>query len=244
MIKEIRKLIIKAAHKAGHGHIPSAMSIVEILTTICEQKTDDDIFILSKGHGCLAYYSYLCYKNKIKLDDLLNFGKKGSILGGHPDRNKIMDIYASTGSLGHGLPIAIGAALAKKIKNQPGKVFCLIGDGESNEGTIWESLSIAKNLNLTNLVCIVDNNNSQTRSLPAINLHEKFHAFGWEVEEIDGHNLDELKFHCMMSSSHHSKVIIANTIKGKGIKEIENNMFGWHHRSPNKEEYKKFIKEL
>lgn len=243
MIRDIRKLIIKAAYNAGHGHIPSAMSIVEIIVAIHDVKNKDDVFILSKGHGCLAYYSYLCYKGKIKLNNLLNFGKKNSILGGHPDKNKIKDVYASTGSLGHGLPIAIGTALAKKIKKQPGKVFCLIGDGESNEGSIWESFNIAKNLNLNNLVCIIDNNKSQIRSLPSTNLYQKLSSFGWGVQEINGHDLEELKFNCILTSEK-PQVIIANTIKGKGIKEIEDNMFAWHHRAPNEEEYKSFIKNL
>ncbi len=243
MIKDIRKLIIKAAHNAGHGHIPSAMSIVEIIVAVHDIKTKNDIFILSKGHGCLAYYSYLCYKGKISVKDLLNFGKRNNILGGHPDKNKINEVYASTGSLGHGLPIAVGAALAKKIKKQPGKVFCLIGDGESNEGSIWESFSIAQNLNLNNLVCIIDNNNSQIRSLPSSNLNSKLSSFGWEVSEIDGHNLEDLKFDCTLTPNK-PLAIIANTIKGKGVKEIEDNMFAWHHRAPSKEEYESFIKTI
>lgn len=243
MTKEIRKLIIKASHNAGHGHIPSAMSIVEIIVAIHDIKNKDDVFILSKGHGCLAYYAYLCYKGKIQLNDLLNFGKRNSILGGHPDKNKIEDVYASTGSLGHGLPIAIGTALAKHIKNLPGKVFCLIGDGESNEGSIWESFNIAKNLNLTNLVCIIDNNKSQTRSLPSTNLKQKLSSFGWEVQEINGHNLKDLKINCKLKTNK-PLALIANTVKGKGIKTIEDDMFAWHHRAPNKEEYKSFIKSL
>ena len=206
----------------------------------------NDVFILSKGHGCLAYYAYLCNAGKISLDDLINFGKRGSKLGGHPDKNKIDEVYASTGSLGHGLPIAIGTALAKKIKKENGTVFCLIGDGESNEGTIWESLSIAKKLNLTNLICIVDNNKSQTRSLPAINLSKKFKSFGWETYEIDGHNISALDSILYSTKNKISNpiAIIANTIKGKGIKDIEDNMFAWHHRSPTEEEYKMFLKEL
>ena len=146
------KLIIEASYYAGHGHIPSALSIVEILLGIDTVKTEDDIFILSKGHGCLAYYAYLVQKNVISIEELRNFGKKDSKLGGHPDRNKIRDIYASTGSLGHGLPIAVGAAMAKKIMKKDGKVFCVIGDGEANEGTIWEAITVSVNNNLNNLI--------------------------------------------------------------------------------------------
>ena len=132
--------------------MPSAFSIVEILIAIDKVKIKDDIFVLSKGHGCLGYYAYLVYKNILTIDELRSFGKRGSKLGGHPDRNKIKDIYASTGSLGHGLPIAVGAAMAKKIMKKDGKVFCVIGDGEVNEGTIWESSMIASKNKLNNLV--------------------------------------------------------------------------------------------
>ena len=133
--KDIRKLIIEASYYAGHGHIPSALSIVEILLAIDDVKTEDDIFILSKGHGCLAYYAYLVQKNEISIEELRNFGKKNSYLGGHPDRNKIGDIYASTGSLGHGLPIAVGAAMAKKIMKKDGKVFCFKNLNDFNTST-------------------------------------------------------------------------------------------------------------
>jgi transketolase len=242
---DLRKLIIEAAYHAGHGHIPSALSIVEILVAIDRIKTEDDIFVLSKGHGCLAYYAYLVQKNIITRDELRNFGKKGSKLGGHPDRNKIKEVYASTGSLGHGFPISVGSALARKIQNIPGRVICLIGDGESNEGTIWESCMVASKNKLNNLVCIVDNNNSQIRSLPAENLSKKFRSFGWEVWDIDGHDIKMVSRAITdWNSDGKPTAVIANTIKGKGISDIENDMFAWHHRAPNDGEYKKFIKEI
>lgn len=246
----LRKLILEAAYRAGHGHIPSALSMVEILVAIDRNKTEDDIFVLSKGHGCLAYYAYLVQKNIITKDELINFGKKGSKLGGHPDRNKIKEVYASAGSLGHGFPISVGSALARKIQNIPGRVICLIGDGESNEGTIWESCMVASKNELNNLVCIVDNNNSQIRSLPAKNLGKKFMSFGWEVWDVDGHDIEmiskaiNIKYYDYKKIDKRPIVVIANTIKGKGIKEIENDMFAWHHRSPNDTEYKKFIEEI
>jgi transketolase len=243
LTNKLRKLIIEAAFFAKHGHIPSALSIVESVIAIHEIKKDGDIFILSKGHGCLAYYAYLCHIGEITKEELFNFGKKNSKLGGHPDRNKIKSVYASTGSLGHGLPIAVGAALANSLNKKFNKVYCLIGDGESNEGSIWESLSVAKNLNLKNLVCIVDNNNSQIRSLPAINLTEKFKAFGWNTFEIDGHDIELIK-NTLNTNSEVPIAIIANTIKGKGIKDIEKNIFGWHHRAPSEIELNNFLKEL
>lgn len=247
MVNEIRKIIIDAAHHAGHGHIPSALSIVEIITAVDKVKTKDDIFVLSKGHGCLAYYAYLVNKGEITIEEIRNFGKKGSKLGGHPDRNKIKGVYASTGSLGHGFPISVGVALAKKIKGEKGKVICLIGDGEANEGSIWESFLIAANNNLDNLVCIVDNNNSQIRSLPSKNLGKKLLDFGWNIWNIDGHNVKMIQRAIDDYDEEDPKrpiFIVANTIKGKGIKEIENDMFAWHHRAPNIEEYEKFIGEL
>jgi len=243
--KDIRKLVIEAAYYAGHGHIPSALSIVEILLGIDSVKTEDDVFILSKGHGCLAYYAYLVQKNKISVEELRNFGKKDSKLGGHPDRNKIKDIYASTGSLGHGLPIAVGAAMAKKIMKKDGKVFCVVGDGEVNEGTIWESSMIASKNKLNNLVCIVDNNNSQTRSLQVENLSNKFQAFGWEVWDINGHDTKMISRAIIDRTLDKRPIaVVANTVKGKGISEIENDMFAWHHRAPNDDEYKRFVREI
>ena len=154
--------------------------------------TKEDIFVLSKGHGCLAYYSLLVQMGHITIDELKNFGKKDSKLGGHPDRNKIKNVYASTGSLGHGFPISVGTALAKKIKGDKGKVICLIGDGEANEGSIWESFMIASKNKLNNLVCIIDNNNSQIRSLPSESLGDKLTTFGWGVWDVDGHDVDNL----------------------------------------------------
>ena len=130
MEKEIRKLIVDAAFHAKHGHIPSALSIVDIICALHETMTSNDIFILSKGHGCLAYYAYLVIIGELTIDELRKFGKSGSKLGGHPDKNKINKVYTSTGSLGQGLPTAIGAAIARKILNKPGKFYCIIGDGE------------------------------------------------------------------------------------------------------------------
>jgi len=135
--------------------------------------------------------------------------------------------------------------MAKKIKKQKGRVFCVIGDGESNEGSIWESSLIASKNKLNNLVCIVDNNNSQVRSLPSDGLVEKFKSFGWETSEVDGHDIDSMLFNIQIKlESNKPVVIIANTVKGKGIKEIENDMFAWHHRSPSDDEFKRFIKEI
>ena len=246
----MRELIVKAAYMAKHGHMPSALSIVEIMQSYHDIETQDDVMILSKGHGCLALYSLLVIQGHVDEKELLTFGKKGSKLGGHPDRNKVDKIYASTGSLGHGLPIAIGAAMAKKIMKKNGKVFCVIGDGEINEGSIWESILVAVNNKLDNLICIVDYNKSQVRSLEPKLTTQMFESFGCDVFEVDGHSIkaltDVMKYTPLNGDSFSEKprVILANTIKGRGIKEIENDMFAWHHRAPNEEEYKRFCEEI
>jgi len=154
MNKKIRKHIVDAAYHAKHGHMPSALSIVDILTSLDYVIKPEDVIILSKGHGCLAYYGYLVEKNLITIDEMRSFGKVGSRLGGHPDKNKVPGVLTSTGSLGQGLPTAVGIALARKILNRSGKIYCIVGDGECNEGSIWESIMIAVNNNLTNLVII------------------------------------------------------------------------------------------
>ena len=242
---EMREMIIKAAHSAKHGHIPSALSLVEIMQAYSNIEKEDDVMVFSKGHGCLALYTLLATQGHVSMTELFNFGRRGSRLGGHPDRNKLDKIYASTGALGHGFPIAVGVAMARKILKKDGRVFCIIGDGEANEGTIWESCMVASKNKFNNLVCIVDNNDSQIRSLPVEDLDKKFQSFGWEVWDIDGHDIEMLS-RAMTDWNPDKKptVVIANTIKGKGIKEIENDMFAWHHRAPTDEELERFCEEI
>lgn len=242
---EMREIIIKAAHSAKHGHIPSALSLVEIMQAYSNIEKEDDVMVFSKGHGCLALYSLLAIQGHVPVTELFNFGRRGSRLGGHPDRNKLDKIYASTGSLGHGFPIAVGTAMARKILKKDGRVFCVIGDGEANEGTIWESCIVASKNKLNNLVCIVDNNNSQTRSLPVEDLGKKFQSFGWKVWDIDGHDIEMISRAITdLNPDEKPTAVIANTIKGKGIKEIENDMFAWHHRAPTDEELERFCEEI
>ena len=242
---EMREIIIKAAHSAKHGHIPSALSLVEIMQAYSNIEKEDDVMVFSKGHGCLALYSLLAIQGHVPVTELFNFGRRGSRLGGHPDRNKLDKIYASTGALGHGFPIAVGAAMARKILKKDGRVFCVIGDGEANEGTIWESCIVASKNKLNNLVCIVDNNNSQTRSLPVEDLGKKFQSFGWKVWDIDGHDSEMISRAITdLNPDEKPTAVIANTIKGKGIKEIENDMFAWHHRAPTDEELERFCEEI
>ena len=243
-IKEIRKSIIETSFKVQAGHVPSALSIVEILYSLYSSiKRDEDVFILSKGHGCLALYSVLVHIGLLERSELDTFCEYNSVLGGHPHRKKHKEFYCSAGSLGHGLPMAVGAALAKKINKSPGIVYCLIGDGESNEGTVWESIMLAKNLNLDNLVCIIDDNNSQTRSMPVNSLRSKIKSFEWSVDVVDGHDMDRITRALKVDSSG-PFCLICKTVKGKGIRDMEDNTFAWHHGPPNAEQYEKFMKEV
>lgn len=231
-IVKLRNRILEVALRDGMGHIPSALSILDIIWVLYDKvMTKDDQFILSKGHGCMALYAVLEEKG------LLDWSEK---LWGHPKRGGA--ILASTGSLGHGLPMAVGLALAKKIKGEPGRVFCLIGDGECNEGTVWESALVAVHHQLP-LTVIVDDNGSSTR---ALNLHhkeggisEKFRVFGCGGVAIDGHNEQGIIFgtkYCKFPPS----VIVASTIKGNGVPFMQEP--AWHNKKITKEEYEQAIK--
>jgi transketolase len=250
-LTDLRKLIITASSLAHEGHVPSAFSILEILYIIyvvIPTKHDlvvlkDFDFILSKGHGSLALYAALTASGHIDESWVQEFCKDQSNYGGHPDRNKVSGVVASTGSLGHGLPITIGRILANRQKNLKQKSFCLIGDGELNEGSIWESLMLAENFKLNELCLIVDNNNSTTRAVTAFNLEEKLKSFGFQVFVIDGHDLIALEKTLTMPLSQNPVAVITNTIKGKGLRDMENS-FEWHHRSPNKNELSIFLEEL
>src|SRR3989344_6217204 len=174
-MKYLKKTIIKMATAKGEGHIPSAISILDILWVLYDKILDitpknittitRDRFILSKGHASMGLYVILAKKGFIKTRSLRDFGKFESELGGHPDRNKVRGVEASTGSLGHGMPMAVGLALGMKINKQKHRVYVIIGDGECNEGTIWESIKLAAHHKLSNLYCIVDHNHSGDRAL-------------------------------------------------------------------------------
>lgn len=247
---ELRKKIVLTAYNAGEGHIASALSIVDILWMLYDKiLTSDDRFILSKGHGSLALYVVLAAKGFITEEQLASFGKFDSILGGHPDRNKISGVLASTGSLGHGLPQAVGLALAKKIKNQPGRVFCLIGDGECNEGSIWESCLITAHHKLDNLTVIVDNNHSTDRAINLDDISKKFLAFGFStysnvsVDSPPPGEPSALSFALRDGFRFERTVaIIANTTKGKGCARMADP--AWHRRTPNEQELAEIMKEL
>jgi transketolase len=244
--KSLRAKILRTSHIAKAGHVASAFSILEILHTLYSEMSTDDEFILSKGHGSLGLYAVLWDMGFITEEQLDSFGKYDSILGGHPDRNKVPKVAASTGSLGHGLPIAVGLAFSKILRKKSGVVYCLVGDGECNEGSVWESAILAKHLNLTNLVCIVDNNSSQIRSVPTSDIHQKFESFGFNVVNVeDGHDIEQLRQALKLDSAVASPTcIICNTVKGYGVGSISSDMFAWHHRPPTSDELSAFLKEL
>ena len=256
MNQNLRIKILDTIKKAKEGHIPSSFSIVDILDYLYgnilnyskknPNKEDRDFFYLSKGHASVALFVVL---NKYKLlsdDDLASYGSLNSNLGGHPDMTKLEYVEASTGSLGHGFPTAIGTALGLKIKNIASKVYVLVGDGECHEGTIWESSNIASNNELNNICAIVDWNKSASQLMPIENLEKKWKAFGWEVLNMNGHSLSSFKKNFKKFLNYKGKkptVIIADTVKGKGSKLIEGHGI-WHHKIPNEEEYKNIIKTI
>ena len=242
-MNDLRRTIIETAFNAGEGHIASALSILDIVWVLYDRVLQpEDCFILSKGHGCLALYAVLAKKNIIDKSLLTNAFKFDSLLGGHPDRNKV-PVEASTGSLGHGLPIAVGRALARKIRKQPGRVYCLVGDGECNEGSIWEACLIAAHHSLDNLTVIVDNNHSTDRAVNLENICGKFSSFGLRVDRENGHDHEKLGWALTLRSLRMPTAVIAHTIKGRGCKRMENDP-SWHHRVPTETEMKEILQEL
>jgi transketolase len=252
-IKIMKHNIIKAATKAGEGHIASAFSILDILWIIYDRILDlegirlrskqRDVFILSKGHASLGLYAILTEKGFISEMEFNTFCQYQSILGGHPDCNKVPGVEASTGSLGHGFPMAVGVAMGYKIQGIKSKVFTIVGDGECNEGTIWESALLAAHHKLNNLYCIVDYNHSTDRALGMGNFQAKFSAFGWESIVINGHDHNEIYKALKRESQDKPMAIIAETIKGKGCARMENNP-EWHHKAPRHEELEDILKEM
>jgi len=243
MTKKLISRIAELSVIGKEGHVPSALSILDIVWVIYNKiininllkrrSRKRDFFILSKGHGCLAQYVVLEKKGIIFKKDLNTFCKYKSNFGGHPDSNKIEGIECSTGSLGHGFPFAAGVAYGNKLLNIKSKVITLVGDGECNEGSIWETAMIASHHKLNNLICIVDKNKSSDRALKIDDLKSKFKSFGWHAINIDGHSQKEI-FKALNIKSKKPIAIIANTIKGKGINFMENNP-EWHHKNLNQD---------
>ena len=257
----VRKNILEMAVSAGasSAHFGGALSITEIVSTLFahQMKIDKknpkweerDRFILSKGHACLAYYAALCEIGYISKEELKTFEKNDTNLLGHPVANRNLGIDFSNGSLGMGLSLGIGVAIASKKKKKNFDVYVIVGDGECNEGSIWESAMAAPHFKLDNLYVVIDKNNfQQTGSNEEImnvaNLKDKWSSFGWHTVELDGHNIEELyNFFNKGKTINKPKAIIANTVKGKGFSFSENNN-DWHHSILSKSFYEKAMNEL
>ncbi|SHF72358.1 transketolase [Caldanaerobius fijiensis DSM 17918] len=258
--KKIRKKLLWMHCKANASHIGSAFSIVDLLTVLYFKilnidpdnptRPERDRFILSKGHAASAWYAVLAERGFFNVEMLEGFGVDGGALSEHPDRLSVPGVEASTGSLGHGLSIGVGIALAGKYDNKKYRTFVLMSDGECQEGSIWEAAISASRLRLDNLVGIIDANRLQayerTDNIQTISsLKNKFENFGWAVLEIDGHNLYEIEktFNNIPLMQNKPTMIIAHTVKGKGIKEMEDKL-EWHYKSPKVDDLDKFIKEI
>jgi len=243
---ELRKTIVQMLQASRQGHLGSAFSLVEILRVLYDdvlfynpknsQSSCRDRFILSKGHGCLALYVILAEKEFFPMSELWKFCRDEGILGGHPD-HKVPGVEVSTGSLGHGLSIGIGFALNARHEKDFYHTFVVIGDGECNEGSIWEAAMCASKHKLDDLTVIVDHNKQQSydTTFKIQNLEpfvDKWKSFGFAVAEVDGHSVKELRSVLLNLPLESGKpsVIICHTIKGKGIEFIEGNL-DWHHKS-------------
>ena len=245
--RELRALIVRALIGGNRGHLGSSMSLVEILRVLFDDflrfKPGEpawrsrDRFILSKGHGCLALYALLADKGFITPEKLDSFCHSTSILGGHPEAGKVPGVEASTGALGHGLPIAVGRALAGRIRRQHYRVVVVTGDGEINEGSNWEAAMSASNHKLDSLSVFVDYNKLQSYGTTAEvcdlePLTEKWRSFGFAVREVDGHDVNALRS-CVQElpfELNRPSVVICHTIKGKGF-DFAEGQAGWHHKS-------------
>jgi len=256
--KEIRKLSLEMVHNSNASHIGSALSMVDILAVLYNDilKFDSnnqnweerDKLILSKGHSCVALYAVLGLKNFFDIELLKTYGKNGSNFMNHIS-HKVPGVEFSTGSLGHGLPYAVGIALGNKLKKIDSKVYVILGDGEVAEGSNWEALLFASHNKLDNLVVIVDNNNLQSLTTVDDTLSlepydKKFLSFGCNVVKVDGHDHEQLnKVFSLNNLNLKLNVVIAKTIKGKGVSYMENEV-KWHYKSPNTEELSTAIKEI
>jgi transketolase len=255
---KIRKHAVSMTSTGGSSHIGSILSIADILAvlygSILNYKSnspkwkDRDRFILSKGHAGAGVYAALAESGFMSIDKLKTHYQDGSDLSGHVSHKGVPGVEFSTGSLGHGLPVATGMALAAKIDNKNHKVYVLMSDGECDEGSNWEAALFAPHHKLDNLVVIIDRNKLQSIHLTEDTLGlepvvDKWQAFGWNVVEVDGHNHEQLLSACESKVVGKPLCIVANTTKGKGVSFMENQIL-WHYRSPQGEEYEAAINEL
>ena len=257
---EVRKGIVTAVHSAKSGHPGGSLSAADIFTYLYfeelnvdpkdPKKADRDRFVLSKGHTAPGYYSTLAHRGFFPVEDLTTLRKVGSYLQGHPDMKHIPGVDMSSGSLGQGISAAVGMAISAKLSDDDYRVYTLLGDGEIQEGQVWEASMLAGHRKLDNLVVIVDNNNLQIDGkITDVNspypIDKKFEAFNFHVINIDGNDFDQIEaaFKEARETKGMPTAIIAKTIKGKGVSFMEDQA-GWHGKAPNDEQYAQAMEEL
>ncbi len=245
--RDLRKLVVRGLVGGGRGHLGSALSAIEIVRVLYDDIMahdgtrpdwpERDRFLLSKGHGCLAQYAILADHGYFRTSELDRFCRFDGILGGHPDAGKVPGVEASTGALGHGPSIAVGMAVAAKLKGAAHRVFCVTGDGEINEGSVWEAAMVAGKHRLDNLTIIVDYNKLQSYDRTEVvqdlePLTSKWESFGFAVRNVDGHDVDGLRrtFTTLPFAAGRPNAVIAHTIKSRGVAHAEGDP-SWHHKS-------------
>ncbi|WP_251670437.1 MULTISPECIES: transketolase [unclassified Sporosarcina] len=259
-----RKNVIETVHFAGAGHVGGPMSAIDLMTYLYFEEMnidpeqpkdpDRDRFVLSKGHSAIGLYAVLAQRGYLPEEELKTFDSLNSRLQAHPDMKTLPGLDMSTGSLGQGISAAVGIALGGKLQEKTFRTYCIVGDGESQEGQVWEAADIASKYQLDNLVGILDynklqqfgwNGESGAREIPVENPHKRWEAFGWHVITIDGHNFSDMEaaFNEAKEIKGKPTMIIANTVKGKGISFMEN-AYLWHSRIPTDDELANALEEL
>ena len=258
LARKVRLHVVNMAHSGGGSHVGSALSMTDIIAVlygdIMNVRSDDpkwrdrDRFLLSKGHAGSCVYATLAECGFFSAEVLSTHYQDGSILSGHVSHKEVPGVELSTGSLGHALPVATGMAKAGKLSGQSHRVFCVLSDGECDEGSNWEAAMFAAHHKLDNLVCVVDYNKIQSLDLVANTLGlepfvDKWVAFGWHVHEVDGHNHAELRDALSQAGTGKPQCVVAHTTKGKAVSFMENSVL-WHYRSPQGDEYQNALAEL
>jgi transketolase len=249
---DVRRLVLEQAHRAGVGHIGSALSVVELLVALSRvlrgepDDPDRDRFVLSKGHAALALYAVLHLEGRLSREQLESYCGDGTFLGTHPE-HELPGVDFSSGSLGHGLPLGAGAALAARLQGSRRRAFVLVSDAECNEGSLWEAVMFAAHHRLGNLVAVVDANGQQalgyTREVLDLEpLGERFAAFGWEAVEVDGHDVDALVA-AFDRDGERPRAVIARTTFGKGVSYMES-LVKWHYWPMSDDDYERALGEV
>ncbi len=258
--RECRIDALRMVHTSREGHLGGAFSCMDLVTALYfgamrldpanPRWAQRDRFILSKGHACFAQYAALARRGFFPVENLETVKDSGTIFGGHPDRGQVPGVEVSTGSLGHGLPIGAGIALAGKRGREDYRVYVLMGDGECQEGSVWEAAMFAASYRLDNLTAIIDANSLQAierteKVIPMEPFTAKWEAFGWKAREIDGHNMRQIieTLNALPFETGKPSVIIARTVKGRGVSFMENEIM-WHARPTSEAEYEQALEEI